>query len=132
MPLLKLRSQQQYKDLILLRAAAQSEREQKLNDAIKLYNLAGAHATVVACLARGLGEYIAEPGDGGEEACDLERTAREIIRHYDKTNRVAGKERDTVIQLLGVREAMDAKQKGRLQAALEVCLSFFFYHRATL
>jgi nuclear pore complex protein Nup93 len=120
LPLLKLRTTQQYNDTILLRAAAQSEREQRLNEAIKLYNLAGALSTVILCLSHGLRDLIAEPGGGGDDGQTLERTAREIIRHYDRTNRVTGKERDVVIRLLGVREAMNAKERGRLEAALEV------------
>jgi nuclear pore complex protein Nup93 len=87
---------------------------------IKLYNLADAHTTVISCLARGLGEYISELGGGGADAKSLETLAREVLRHYDRENRANGKERDTVIQLLGIREAMDAREKGRLEAALEV------------
>lgn len=122
--LLNITSIKQYHEVILLRAAAQCEMEQRLNEAIKLYNLADAYATVISCLARGLGEYIAEPGGGGADAKSLEAIARDVIRHYDRENRVTGKERDTVIQLLGIREAMDAREKGRLEAALDVCHSF--------
>lgn len=118
--MLKLDSRPQYNETILLRAAAQSETQQRLSEAIRLYHLAGAHSTVIACLARGLGEYITEPEGGGGEARDLENTARDLLRHYDRTNRVTGRERDTVVRLLGILEAQEAKRKGKLEAALEV------------
>jgi nuclear pore complex protein Nup93 len=118
--LLNITSTKHYKEVILLQAANQCETEQRLNEAIKLYNLADAHTTVISCLARGLGEYISELGGGGADAKSLETLAREVLRHYDRENRANGKERDTVIQLLGIREAMDAREKGRLEAALEV------------
>jgi nuclear pore complex protein Nup93 len=89
-------------------------------EAIRLYHLAGAHSTVIGCLAHGLGEYISEPEGGGDDARALENTARELMRHYDRTNRVTGRERDIVTRLLGVLQAMDAKRKGNLDAALEV------------
>ncbi|KZS90373.1 nucleoporin-interacting protein NIC96 [Sistotremastrum niveocremeum HHB9708] len=119
LPLLKFKNTQDYNDHILLRAAAQSESDKRLNEAIKLYNLAGAHSTVVACLTRVLGSLISEPGGGGQEGRALERTAREVLAQYDRTNRVNGRDRDTVIRLLGIREAIDAKEGGRLEAALE-------------
>jgi len=119
LPLLKIDNRNQYYDVILLRAAAQSESQQRLTEAIKLYHLAGAHSTVIACLAHGLGEYITEPEGGGDEARALENTARELLRHYDRTNRVTGRERETVTRLLGVLQAVDAKRKGNLESALE-------------
>jgi nuclear pore complex protein Nup93 len=108
--------------VILLRAAAQCEAQQHLPEAIKLYHLAGAHSTVVLCLARGLGECITEPEGGGEEARALENTARELLRHYDRTNRVTVRERDIVVRLLGILGAIEAKRNGKLEAALEVCI----------
>lgn len=50
----------------------------------------------------------------------MERTAADVLRHYERTNRAVGKERDAVIRLLRVREAMDAKDAGRIEQALEV------------
>lgn len=120
MRLLGLKSSRQYNDAILLPAALENEKAQRLNQAITLYNLAGAHSSVVSCIGRGLGDHISEPGGGGDEAKKLEKNARDILRHYDRTNQITGRERDIVIRLLGVREAMEAKEKGRLEAALEV------------
>ena len=55
-----------------------------------------------------------------EKAQTIEQTAAEILRHYERTNRAVGKERDAVIRLLRVREAMKAKGAGRPELALEV------------
>ena len=60
---------------------------------------------------------------GDEKARAIERTAADILRHYERTNRAVGKERDAVIRLLRVREAMDAKDAGRVEQALEVRFS---------
>ena len=88
-------------------------------EAIKLYNLAGEYATVVGVLARALGNTIAQPSVD-DKARGVERTAADVLRHYERTNRAAGKERDAVARLLRVREAMDAKDAGRVEQALEV------------
>lgn len=104
-----------------MRAAQSSEEADRVPEAIKLYNLAGDYATVVACLARALGNTVAQPSVD-EKARAIERTAADILRHYERTNRAVGKERDAVVRLLRVREAMDAKVAGRVEAALEVRL----------
>ena len=129
--LLRLGSSAEYNEQILLRAAHQSERSKRTIEAIKLYNLAGAHSTVISCLARALGEVVGEPASaGGEEGEKLDATARDILSHYERTNRAAGKEKDAVRRLVKVREAMTAKNVGRLEAALEVRFPVFrCYHR---
>lgn len=104
----------------MLRAARQSEREKHVNEAIKLYYLAGDHETVVACLARVLGDYIGDADDGGSEGAVLNETAKEILKHYERTNRGAGRSRDAVIKLIKIREARNAKNTGQLEKALEV------------
>lgn len=95
------------------------ERERRTLEAIKLYNIAGAHQTVITCLAQALGEVVAQPDGGGEEGRRVEATAREIYYHYARLNRAASKERDAVYILLRVREAIVAKEAGRYEAALE-------------
>ena len=60
-----------------------------------------------------------------EKAKGIERTAVEILRHYERGNRGGGKDRDAVVKLLRIREAMEAKNSGRPEVALDVC-SFFF------
>ena len=70
-------------------------------------------------LAHALGNTIAQPSVD-EKARAIERTAADILRHYERTNRAVGKERDAVVRLLRVREAMDAKDAGRVETALEV------------
>ena len=50
----------------------------------------------------------------------IERTAADILRHYERTNRAVGKDRDAAIKLLRLREAMEAKESGRVELALEV------------
>ena len=107
-----------------MRAAKHSEENDRIPQAIKLYNLAGDYTTVISCLAQALGNTIGQPG-GDEKARTVERTAADILRHYERTNRAVGKDRDAVIKLLRVREAMDAKEAGRAEHALEVRLLIF-------
>ncbi|RDX51475.1 nucleoporin-interacting protein NIC96 [Lentinus brumalis] len=117
--LLKLENAHEYNEHILIRAAKSSEEADRIPEAIKLYNLAGDYATVIGVLAHALGNTIAQPSVD-EKARTIERTAADILRHYERTNRAVGKERDAVIRLLRVREAMDAKDAGRIEAALEL------------
>ncbi|CCL98344.1 uncharacterized protein FIBRA_00338 [Fibroporia radiculosa] len=118
-PLLKLEDVRQYNEHILIRAAKHSEQSDRIPEAIKLYNLAGDYTTVIACLAQALGNTIGQPSSD-EKARSIERTAADILRHYERTNRAVGKDRDAVIRLLRVREAMDAKDSGRIELALEI------------
>lgn len=119
MPLLKL-DKEKYYEVILRPAAKQSEREKRTNEAIKLYNLADSPETVIACLARSLSELIDEPDNGGEPGVELAQTARDILRHYERTNKGAGRAKDAVVKLLKIRAAREAKEKGNLDAALQV------------
>jgi nuclear pore complex protein Nup93 len=124
--LLKLTDLKQFNAEILARAAYQSEQSGRTSEAIKLYNLAGEYDTVVGVLARALGTGLAHAAAGADvEARALERTAGDVLRHYERTNRAAGKERETVVRLLRIREAMDAKDNGRLDVALEVTVFVF-------
>ncbi|KAI0960869.1 hypothetical protein AcV7_000128 [Taiwanofungus camphoratus] len=118
-PLLKLEDSKEYNEQILVRAAKHSEQNDRIPEAIKLYNLAGDYTTVIACLVQALGNTISQPS-GDERARAIERTAADILRHYERTNRAVGKERDAVIRLLRVREAMEAKDSGRVELALEI------------
>ncbi|KAF8525242.1 nucleoporin-interacting protein NIC96 [Hysterangium stoloniferum] len=118
LPLLKL-DKQKYYEVILRPAAKQSEREKRINEAIKLYNLADSPDTVIACLARELSELIDEPDNGGHPGAELAQTARDILRHYERTNKGAGKAKDAVIKLLKIRDAKEAKENGNLEAALQ-------------
>ncbi|KAJ7151727.1 nucleoporin-interacting protein NIC96 [Mycena filopes] len=99
--LLGLRDIQAFNEHILVKAARHSEENDRIPEAIKLYNLAGEYGTVVS--ARG-----------------VERTAADILRHYERTNRAVGRERDAVVRLLRVREAVEARQAGRPEVALEI------------
>lgn len=117
--MLKLEDSKEYNEQILVRAAKHSEQNDRIPEAIKLYNLAGDYTTVIACLVQALGNTISQPS-GDERARAIERTAADILRHYERMNRAVGKERDAVIRLLRVREAMEAKDSGRVELALEV------------
>lgn len=125
-PLLKLDNNADYNEQILIRAAKHSEENDRITEAIKLYNLAGDYTTVITCLAHALGNTISLPS-GDENARSIERTAAEILRHYERTNRAVGKDRDAVIRLLRVREAMDAKEAGRVELVLEVNSQLLWY-----
>jgi nuclear pore complex protein Nup93 len=61
-----------------------------------------------------------------EKAKGIEKTAAEILRHYERGNKVGGKDRDAVVKLLSIREAMEAKNAGRPEVALEVRLFDLF------
>lgn len=126
-PLLKLDDTREYNEHILNRAAKSSEEADRIPEAIKLYNLAGDYTTVISVLAQALGNTLAQPSVD-EKARTVERTAADVLRHYERTNRAVGRERDAVIRMLRVREAMDAKDAGRVESALEVRL--FFLMRA--
>lgn len=119
MALLKLRSKQQYNEQILVRAAKESEDNDRTSEAIKLYNLAEDYATVVSCLARALGNTIAQ-STPDVKCRSIEKTAEQILEHYAHTNRAAGKDKDAVEKLLKVRRAMDLKNAGDLQNAMAV------------
>ena len=53
----------------------------------------------------------------------IEKTALEILRHYERMNRAVGRDRDAAVKLLRVREATNAKNAGRPDVTLEVCWS---------
>lgn len=109
-----------YHEVILLPAAKLSERENRINEAIKLYNMAESPDTVLACLARALSNVIADPHNTSTSPSELEQTAADILRHYEKTNKGLGNGKDTVIKLLHIRTAQDAWEKGHIDAALQV------------
>ncbi|KAJ6569434.1 nucleoporin-interacting protein NIC96 [Mycena capillaripes] len=117
--LLGLRDAREFNEHILIKAARHSEENDRIPEAIKLYNLAGDYATVISCLAQALGNTISMPSPD-EKARAIERTAGEILRHYERTNRAVGKERDAVVRLLRVREAVEARQAGRFEVALDI------------
>jgi nuclear pore complex protein Nup93 len=121
--LLKLRDAQQFNEHILVKAAQQCQENDRVPEAIKLYNLAGSYSTVISCLAQVLGTTIVQPSGEGQKGRAIERTAVEILRNYERTNRAAGKDREAVIRLLKVREALDAKGAGRFDVALDVSAS---------
>ncbi|PCH33116.1 nucleoporin-interacting protein NIC96 [Wolfiporia cocos MD-104 SS10] len=117
--LLKLENMREYNEEILIRAAKHSEQNDRIPEAIKLYNLAGDYNTVIACLAQALGNTIGQPSSD-ETVQTIEKTAADILRNYERTNRAVGKERDAVLRLLRVREATDAKDADRVDLALEL------------
>jgi nuclear pore complex protein Nup93 len=118
--LLQLQDSKQFNENILIRAAKHSEENDRIPEAIKLYNLAGDYPTVVACLAQALGNTIAQPNRDSQNVKMIEQTAADILRHYERTNKAVGKDRDAVVRLLRIRDAMDAKRAGRMEVALDV------------
>ncbi|KAF9482410.1 nucleoporin-interacting protein NIC96 [Pholiota conissans] len=117
--LLHLTTAQEFHTQILIRAAHHAEENDRIAEAIKLYNLAEDYTTVISCLAQALGNTIAQPTPD-EKARAVERTAAEIYSHYDRLNRAVGREREAVHRLLKIREAMEAKNSGRPETALEI------------
>ena len=125
--MLKLTSTQDYHTEILVRAAKHSEQNDRIPEAIKLYNLAGDYGTVISCLASALGTTISRPAPD-EKSKAIEKTAVDILRHYERTNRAVGRDREAVTKLLRIREAMNAKEAGRPEVALEVRSWIRFLH----
>ena len=126
--LLALNNTNTYNTEILLPTAQTCFQNSQISEAIRLYNLAGDYTTVVSSLANALGTLVAQTGAGGggvdEKGRALEKTAREILRHYERTNRASGKEREAVGVLLRIREAVEAKTVGRPELVLEVIILF--------
>ncbi|EIW86265.1 nucleoporin-interacting protein NIC96 [Coniophora puteana RWD-64-598 SS2] len=119
--LLQLKSSAQYNQRILVQAARDSEENDRIPEAIKLYNLAGEYGTVIACLAQALGNTLAQPSGGDpEKARAVERTAMDILKHYERTNRAAGRDKEAAVRLLRVKEAIGAKNAGRPDVTLEI------------
>ena len=121
--MLQLQTNAQYNEQILISAARDSEENDRTSEAIKLYNLAGDYSTVIACLAQALGNTLSQSGGEGEKGQIVEQTATEILRHYERTNRAVGKDREAAVRLLRIREAMNAKNSGRPDLTLEVYYS---------
>lgn len=119
-PLLHLQNITQYNNQILIRAARECEENDRIPEAIKLYNLAGDYATVIACLAQALGNTLSLPMAENEKGKIVEKTAIEILKHYERMNRAVGKEREAAVRLLRVREAINAKNAGRPDVALDI------------
>ncbi|KAH0590136.1 hypothetical protein H2248_000313 [Termitomyces sp. 'cryptogamus'] len=117
--LLQLKDSKQFNEQILVRAAKHSEENDRITEAIKLYNLAGDYSTVVACLAQALSNTISKPSPEEKDRA-LEQTAVDIIRHYERMNRAAGKDREAVVRLLRIREAKDQIATGKPEVAIDI------------
>jgi nuclear pore complex protein Nup93 len=79
----------------------------------------------VECLVRALGDQISEPtggisGNDTDAAEELANTAKEVLSHYERTNRARGKAREAVVKLVRIRDARVAKEQGLPERALEV------------
>ncbi|KAG6332408.1 hypothetical protein ID866_6679 [Astraeus odoratus] len=118
--LLHLQNTVQFNEQILIRAARECEENDRISEAIKLYNLAGDYATVIACLAQALGNTLSLPTTENEKGKVIEKTAVEILKHYERMNRAVGRDREAAVRLLRVREAINAKNAGRPDVALEI------------
>lgn len=92
-----------------------------------MYNLAGDYGTVISCLASALGTTVSRLAPD-EKSKAIEKTAVDILRHYERTNRAVGRDREAVTKLLRIREAMNAKEAGRPEVALEVRFWVRFSH----
>jgi nuclear pore complex protein Nup93 len=110
----------QFNEQILVQAAQQSQENDRIPEAIKLYDLAGEHSTVISCLAHALGNTINQPSGRDEKSQAIEHTAANVLRHYERMNKAVGKDRDAVIRLLRIRDALNAKVAGKFDIALDV------------
>ncbi|KAF9076587.1 nucleoporin-interacting protein NIC96 [Rhodocollybia butyracea] len=136
-----------YKSQILLPTASSLLSNDRLPEAIKLYDLAGEYDTVVGCLAQALGNLVASgsatiglggawsaAGDQANRAKELEKTAREILTVYERLGRgtglgvsgsstganAGGKDRDACVKLLKLLEAAERGREGQVERALEI------------
>ncbi|KNZ77637.1 Nuclear pore complex protein Nup93 [Termitomyces sp. J132] len=117
--LLQLKDSKQFNEQILVWAVKHSEENDRITEVIKLYNLAGNYSTVVACLAQALSNTISRPSPKEKDQA-LEQTAVDIIRHYERMNRAAGKDREAVVRLLRIREAKDQIATGKPEVAIDI------------
>src|SRR5216683_1925886 len=83
-PLLKLNDAHELNAEIFVPAARQAEENDRVLQAIKLYNLAGEYTTVTSSLATALGTTLTAPGGAGDRARSPEAAAFDIIRHYER------------------------------------------------
>ncbi|KAF8707506.1 Nucleoporin-interacting protein NIC96, partial [Rhizoctonia solani] len=119
MPLLHLKSAEEYRDIIVLPAAQLCENDHKLIAAIRLYNLAGKSNIVLSCLNRALGESLGEVDAGGEAAKELETSARQILAHYERRGETLDQGQVRIIRkLLKARQAITLSMTGDLEGAL--------------
>lgn len=120
-------------------AAARTSSQQRLSDAIILYNLAEDYDTVIAVLNKALGSSLSQPtskdsAKGGSvdfgASSDVGSMARGILEHYQndvvKWNRVGEKNRETCEVLLTLKEAFMLFQAGQYEQSLEVSLPCSF------
>ncbi|KAL5641437.1 hypothetical protein ACGC1H_001799 [Rhizoctonia solani] len=119
MPLLHLKSAEEYRDVIVLPAAQLCENDHKLIAAIRLYNLAGKSNIVLSCLNRALGDSLGEVDAGGEAAKELETSARQILAHYERRGETLDQAQVRIIRkLLKARQAIVLSMAGDLEGAL--------------
>ncbi|KAJ3857194.1 Nup93/Nic96-domain-containing protein [Lentinula lateritia] len=138
-----------YKSQILLPTASSLLSNDRLTEAIKLYDLAGEYDTVVGCLAQALGNLVTSgsttsglgaggmtwsaTGDQQDRTKELEKTAREILTVYERLGRgtglgvsgpsgsnTGGKDRDACVKLLKILEASERGRDGHVERALEI------------
>ncbi|KAJ3859420.1 nucleoporin-interacting protein NIC96 [Lentinula novae-zelandiae] len=123
-----------YKSQILLPTASSLLSNDRLTEAIKLYDLAGEYDTVVGCLAQALGGMTwSATGDQQDRTKELEKTAREILTVYERLGRgtglgvsgpsgsnTGGKDRDACVKLLKILEASERGRDGHVERALEI------------
>ncbi|KAJ3858761.1 nucleoporin interacting component Nup93/Nic96 [Lentinula novae-zelandiae] len=125
-----------YKSQILLPTASSLLSNDRLTEAIKLYDLAGEYDTVVGCLARALGNLVTSGSTTsglGDRTKELEKTAREILTVYERLGRgtglgvsgpsgsnTGGKDRDACVKLLKILEASERGRDGHVERALEI------------
>lgn len=140
MKLAHIPNEQAYLLDIVKVAATRSSTQQRLSDAIILFNLAEDYDTVVAVLNRALGNSLGQPsnatpeghlasksiGFGAQE--DVGALARGILDHYQsdltKWGRVGEKNRETCKVLLRLKDAFALYEQGAFEKTFEV--SFFF------
>ncbi|QRW05028.1 nucleoporin-interacting protein NIC96 [Ceratobasidium sp. AG-Ba] len=119
MHLLHIKSPEEYRDVIVLPAAQLCEQDQKPIAAIRLYNLAGKTNIVLGCLSRALGDSLSDVNSSGEEAKQLEASAREILTHYERRGETLDQNQVRIIRkLLKARQAISLSATGDLEGAL--------------
>lgn len=78
---------------------------------------------MTSCLAQSLSNTISKPSLDEKDRA-LEKTAIDILRHYERTNRAVGKDRESVVRLLRIREALEANAAGKPEVAIDVSFRF--------
>ncbi|WFC98722.1 nuclear pore complex subunit [Malassezia yamatoensis] len=139
--LLHLQNQQEFVRRIARSAAEQCEREQRMNDAILLYNHVGDRDTVIRVLNMELGSTLMEPVNldefqssvTGDSSGSLAATsslvvlARSILASYEEQSQYRSHASAVCHALLGIKKAVSLYSNKEYSVALQILQSLHLF-----